>query len=129
MAERFRIPWTTGKFEMSQPERTIVPPADLLKRWEDAWFDEEEHPDFLLIQAFQAGADQELEACCAFAESQPWGLVNGPHVADVIRAARRPKPPSLKEQALLAIDTAVADDRLSADIANVVRRALEALDD
>jgi hypothetical protein len=33
----------------------------------------------------------------------------------------------LKERALLAIDTAVADDRLSADVANVVRRALEAL--
>jgi hypothetical protein len=35
----------------------------------------------------------------------------------------------LKEQALLAIDTAVADYRLSADVASVVRRALEALDD
>jgi hypothetical protein len=49
-------------------------------------------------------------------------------IAD-LRAARRPKPPSLKEQALLAIDTAVADDRLSADVANVVRQALEQLDD
>jgi hypothetical protein len=36
---------------------------------------------------------------------------------------------TLKEQALLAIDTAVADDRLSADIALVVRRALEESDD
>jgi hypothetical protein len=35
----------------------------------------------------------------------------------------------LKEQALLAIDTAVADDRLSADVATIVRRALEALPD
>jgi hypothetical protein len=33
----------------------------------------------------------------------------------------------LKEQALLAIDTAVADDRLSAVVADVIRRALEAL--
>ena len=123
MAERFRIPWTTGKFEVSQPESTIAPPADLLKRWEDAWFDEEEHPDVLLIQAFQAGADQELEACCALLQQK------GVPAWSLLRMHRRPKPPSLKEQALLAIDTAVADDRLSADVANVVRRALEQLDD
>lgn len=42
--------------------------------------------------------------------------------------AARPKPPSLKEQALLAIDVAVADGRLSPDVSNVVRRALEQLD-
>ena len=66
-------------------------------------------------------ADQELEACCALMDRD---FMAGP---SDLRAARRPKPPSLKEQALLAIDTAVADDRLSADVANVVRRALEAL--
>jgi hypothetical protein len=46
-----------------------------------------------------------------------------------LHAARRPKPPTLKAQALLAIDTAVADDRLSADVATLVRRALEQLPD
>jgi hypothetical protein len=35
----------------------------------------------------------------------------------------------LKEQALLAIDTAVADYRIAADVADVVRRALEQLPD
>jgi len=108
---------------MTDQQHPITPPADLLKRWEDTWFDEEEHPDVLLIQAFQAGADQELEACCGLLVQQGFDLV------DYLHAARRPKPPSLKEQALLAIDTAVADDRLSADVANVVRRALEQLDD
>ena len=129
MAERFRIPWTTGKFEVSQPESTIAPPADLLKRWEDAWFDEEEHPDVLLIQAFQAGADQELEACCAFAESQPWGLVNGPHVADMIRTARRPKSLSLKEQALNELHSSFDRGYLKKEAADTIRRALEQLDD
>ena len=57
----------------------------------------------IAIRSAQWGADQELEACCAFAESQPWGLVNGPHVADVIRAARRPKPPSLKDRLTVAL--------------------------
>jgi hypothetical protein len=76
-------------------------------------------------QAYQAGADQELEACC-----ETLDMVNGSNYwSQVLRSGRRPKPPSLKEQALLAIDTAVADDRLSADVANVVRRALESIND
>jgi len=46
-----------------------------------------------------------------------------------LRAARRPNPPTLKEQALLVIDTAVNDYRMSSDAASIIRRALEALDD
>ena len=43
-------------------------------------------------------------------------------------------PPELldqwcKEQALLVIDTAVNDYRMSSDAASIIRRALEALDD
>ena len=112
---------------MTDQQHPITPPADLLKRWEDAWFDEEEHPDVLLIQAFQAGADQELEACCAFAQNHSWGLVNGLHVESAIRAARRPKPPSLKEQALAEL----AEWENVMDIApdSPIRRALEQLDD
>jgi hypothetical protein len=75
-------------------------------------------------QAAQWGADQELEACCEVLDN-----LNDGFWSEKLRAARRPKPPSLKEQALLAIDTAVADDRLSADVASVVRRALEQLPD
>jgi hypothetical protein len=75
-------------------------------------------------QAFQAGADQELEACCEVLDN-----LNDGFWSEKLRDARRPKPPSLKDQALLAIDTAVADDRLSADVANVVRRALESIND
>ena len=41
-------------------------------------------------------ADQELEACCALIDD--WGL-DGNH----LRAARRPKPPSLAGQALEAL--------------------------
>ena len=102
-----------------------IPPADQLKKWEDKWFDEEEHPDVLLIQAFQAGADQELEACCEwfqeFYKTQFWVKHDLKH----FRAARRPKPPSLKEQALRRLDyvTAFGDDK------DIIRRALEQLDD
>jgi hypothetical protein len=100
---------------------TVVPPNDLLKKWEDQWFDEQENADVLLIQAFQAGADQELEACCELLLQQGFDFV------DDLRAARRPKPPSLKEQALAEL----AEWENVMDIASdsPIRRALEQLDD
>ncbi len=77
------------------------------------------------IQAARWASDQELEACCEHLKR----IWSSSDTIDSLRAARRPQPPSLKEQALLAIDTAVADGRLSPDVSNVVRRALEQLDD
>jgi hypothetical protein len=68
-------------------------------------------------------ADQELEACCE------WLSVPCPSYGRELRNVRRSKTPSLKEQALLAVDTAVADYRIAADVADVVRRALEQIDD
>ncbi len=100
----------------------IVPPQKLVDQWADLLSVRSDQLVFAL--AAQWGADQELEACCK------WMDLDGlPSEARQLRVARRPKPPSLKEQALLAIDTAVADDRLSADVANVIRCALEQLDD
>jgi hypothetical protein len=101
-----------------------IPPADQLKKWEDKWFDEEEHADVLLIQAFQAGADQELEACVGWLDRN--GYFDSAHE---LRAARRPKPSSLKKQALVDLydiytsqPFPVGDNRF-----NCIRRALEAL--
>jgi hypothetical protein len=42
-------------------------------------------------------ADQELEACCEWVENECPGY-GGPY--EKLRAARRPKPPSLAEEAL-----------------------------
>jgi hypothetical protein len=84
----------------------------------------------IATQAVQWGSDQELEACCA--EMNDWGNIHhscGLNLSNFLRAARRPKPPSLKAQALLVIDTAVNDYRMSSDAASIIRRALEALDD
>jgi len=94
--------------------RSLVPHgvADVLTR--ELW---------LINRAYAAGADQELEACCALIDD--WGLDE----AD-LRAARRPKPPSLKEQALKALKVLpTPDGQVTLDIAdlNTVRRALEAL--
>jgi hypothetical protein len=95
-----------------------IPPADQLKKWEDKWFNEEEHADVLLIQAFQAGANQELEACCELL----------PALAEYLRNVRRPKPPSLKEQALESLER-MQDQYPHLGNAKTIRRALEALDD
>jgi hypothetical protein len=51
---------------------------------------------------------------------------------DYIRNARRPKPPSLKEQALEQLDGIAAVFRMSHGgdiVCDKIRRALEALDD
>jgi hypothetical protein len=107
-----------------------IPPADLLKKWEDLWFDEEEHADVLLIRAFQAGADQELEACCKWLESEP----DPGHVdllrscATALRTVRRPKPPSLKEQALQALES-LKQRTTDPSIIEPLRLALEQLND
>ena len=75
-------------------------------------------------EAAQWGADQELEACCE------WLRFNSLFAGDVekLRAARRPKPPSLKEQALAILDDAHRGD-LGEDEMATIRRALEQLDD
>ena len=46
-------------------------------------------------------------------------------VGDTLRRARRPKPPSLKEQALAVLDD--CSDRLDGAHENIIRLALEAL--
>ena len=80
------------------------------------------YSDYIATQAAQWGADQELEACCEWLS-----FYSAASDARDLRIARRPKPPSLKEQALALLDD--ASDRLDAVHENTIRRALEALDD
>jgi hypothetical protein len=81
-------------------------------------------------QAAQWGADMELEACGRWIEDQ---LCMPPDArADVItklNGSRRPKPPSLKEQALNDLDTIQTHDSFGFQIIDLsnIRRALEAL--
>jgi hypothetical protein len=69
----------------------------------------------------------ELEACVKWVSEYCPYFGDYPLPEDKLRAARRPKPPSLKEQALALLDD--ASDRLDAVHENTIRRALEALDD
>jgi hypothetical protein len=74
----------------------------------------------------QWGADQELEACCEWFANEGYGTA-----PDRIRMHRRPKPPSVKEQALKALE--VEDDAMPlrslerGERFDTIRRALEAL--
>ena len=81
--------------------------------------------DFLVVatQAAQWGADQELEACAGCIA--PADL----DAASRLRAIRRPKPPSLKEQALeqLCEVNAMLQFHTTGGETSVIRRALEAL--
>ena len=80
---------------------------------------------WLIHNAFAAGADQELEACCE------WFICDWTDIetADKLRAARRPKPPSLKEQALHELEDVYNRDKIEDSTYDTIRRALEALDD
>ena len=107
----------------------ITPPTELVQQWENRIFDEQENVDVLLIEAYKAGADQELEACCEWLREfhqskRPGGTEN-------LRRSRRPKPPSLKEQALEQLRRVNAGLQFQATggETSVIRRALEALDD
>ncbi len=109
----------------------IYPPDYLLRKWEELIIDEEQNVDVVLYEAFQAGADQELEACVNYVDN----TISG-NKARALRAARRPKPPSLKEQALQALyrfdDTEGHDGLTQEQIAEdfvLIRRALESLPD
>lgn len=97
----------------------ITPPPELVYRLQDLG-----NLDAIEL-AYQAGADQELEACCHLLRQQGFDVV------DDLRATRRPKPPSLKEQALAALDDAVmrGDCITISDALPTIRRALEQLDD
>ena len=108
-------------------EHQITPPPELVAQWRrggpaDAAVNNacERH---IATQAARWGADQELDACCEWLVVDDWK-----NVSENLRAARRPKPPSLKERALqawAAVEAGTDDQTAMA----VIRRALEQLDD
>ena len=81
--------------------------------------------EYIANEAARWGADQELEACVEWVRSMFGGH---PTWADELRTARRPKPPSLKEQALEALREAESTGCLYVNgRSDTIRKALEAL--
>jgi hypothetical protein len=109
----------------------ITPPPELVQQWASEWMQQQSlnRDNFMATRASQYGADQELEACCEWLSNE---VLCESNVHRFLRAARRPKPPSLKEQALLALSHLVkgADESMdTTEAAEYIRRALEQLPD
>jgi hypothetical protein len=105
-------------------QHPIVPPPELLQLWFEQHHDYDKGINELLIEAAQYGADQELEACCEWLDREGWS-----GESRQLRAARRPKPQSLKEQALDELHISFDRGYLKEGAADTIRRALEALPD
>lgn len=112
-------------------EHPITPSPELVEQWKagvptgvfDGYRFFQRETD-LCIKAARWGADQELEACCAIAVCDP--VCGTKHQRSMlvkhIRERRRPKPLTLKEQALERCNDYIDPD-------GIIRRALEALPD
>ena len=108
-----------------QQQHPITPPPELVEQWCEQLFGCPDKPEIaayeLVRLGAQWGADQELEACLGEVS-----FLNGRTLADRVRAARRPKPPSLKEQAL---EAARIELDPTGKNGSLIIRALEQLDD
>jgi len=104
----------------------ITPPPDLVEQWEgETAHTTKDEMWHVAVQAARWGANQELEACCE------WLQHDYPNIgANALRTARRPKPPSLKDQALTALHavaTGANDICEQYQDLHTIRQALEAL--
>jgi hypothetical protein len=117
-------------------QHPITPPPELWEQWYESADDASEDViEAVATQAARWGADQELEACVKWIEDCGYH----PSVPEDFRNARRPKPPSLKEQALKGLDDisqfalgqleGTSDYEEYKKIADKIRRALEQLND
>ena len=106
-------------------QHPITPPPELVEQWMQ---DHATKYD-LARHAAQWGADQELEACCEWLDHQT--LCGHQDLIPSFRAARRPEPPSLKEQAQAELKRLIAliPTEGAIAMAEPIRRALEQLPD
>jgi hypothetical protein len=107
---------------MTNQQHPITLSLEMVEQWADMLSSRSDHAVFSL--AAQWGADQELEACCDALNN-----LNDGFWSEKLRAARRPKPPSLKEQALEQLECIQIDlNKFGMGIStDTIRRALEAL--
>ena len=102
-------------------QHPITPPPELVQQW----INEEDGltAGHIATKAASWGSDQELEACC------DWLIKHGYDIASPeLRTSRRPKPPTLKKQALDALREAESTGCLYVNgRSDLIRKALEQL--
>jgi hypothetical protein len=113
----------------------ITPPLELVRKWcarknmyetyDQFWFN-------IATQAARWGADQELDACCKVFEFNSVCGTKFQRRSSVrdLRDKRRPKPPSLKEQAftaMLHLQKSAETSMDTIEAVHIICRALEAL--
>ncbi len=117
-------------------QHPIAPPPELVQKWAEQ-FEAGRSLYTMFEDIYKAGADRELQAC-RMEIIDGTGLVlldetnNRVQLANDLVNARRPKPPSLKEQALEQLDGIAAVFRMSHGgdlVCDTIRRALEQLHD
>ena len=106
-------------------QHPITPPPELVQQWASAFYGTTIAPGEAAIdiatKAAQWGANQELEACVELLSD-----LGGDGA--MVRRYRRPKQPSLKEQALDALREAESSGCLYVNgRGDLIRKALEAL--
>jgi len=115
-------------------QHPITPPLELVQQWEEDWNHNEvniEFEPYIAACAAQWGADRQLEADAEWLEQYS---LDAPHLTITptgkgLVEAMRPKPPSLKEQALSLVEQHEDGWRPSPKDWDTIRRALEQLDD
>jgi hypothetical protein len=119
---------------MTDNNHPITPPPALVEQWRTAPEYTTGEEMFTMVsmstrrlqevatQAARWGADMELAACCEWLHWQ--NLATHQDLIPSLRADRRPKPPSLKKQALEAVDALEGFKGVG-----IIRRALESLPD
>ena len=100
-------------------QHPITPPPELVDKWNNLPLSTQE----IIAIAWRHGADTELDACCEWIDADSV-------MAAELRAARRPKPLSLAEEAegaLLHLLDGAAHSMDTTEPAEYIRRALERL--
>jgi hypothetical protein len=101
-------------------QHPITPPDELIGEWIDTDEGGLNVISRIATRAAQWGADQELEACCELLDK-----FNDGFWCDELRAARRPKPLSLKERSLKHLEVMERDRHYLPEILQDLRRAVE----
>jgi hypothetical protein len=128
---------------MTEQQKSIFPPFDLVQKWMYELHFCVPHPDYgkmnaqphwleLVEKVAQYAADAGVEACVAWlADPSNNGLGDdlARRLAEKLRNACRPKPPSLADEALIHFESYASTFETAGGDSDLVLRALQQLKD